>query len=37
MNGIEILGIVGSLRAGSFNHLALKAARELVPDGAVLV
>ena len=36
MNGIEILGIVGSLRAGSFNHLALKAAQELVPDGAVL-
>ena len=36
MTGIEILGIVGSLRAGSFNHLALKAAQELVPDGAVL-
>ncbi len=36
MNGIEILGIVGSLRTGSFNHLALKAAQELVPDGAVL-
>jgi chromate reductase len=36
MNGIEILGIVGSLRAGSFNHLALKAAQELVPEGAVL-
>jgi chromate reductase len=36
MTGIEILGIVGSLRTGSFNHLALKAAQELVPDGAVL-
>ena len=36
MTGIEILGIVGSLRAGSLNHLALKAAQELVPDGAVL-
>jgi len=28
MNGVEILGIVGSLRAGSFNRLALKAAQE---------
>jgi chromate reductase len=36
MTGIEILGIVGSLRTGSFNHLALKAAQELAPDGAVL-
>jgi chromate reductase len=36
MDGIEILGIAGSLRSGSFNHLALKAAQELVPGGAVL-
>lgn len=36
MSKIEILGIVGSLRKDSYNHFALKAARELVPDGAVL-
>lgn len=36
MGTIEILGIVGSLRKNSFNHLALNAARELVPDSAVL-
>lgn len=36
MGKIEILGIVGSLRKGSYNHFALKAAQELVPDGAVL-
>lgn len=36
MGEIEILGIVGSLRNGSYNHFALKAARELVPEGAVL-
>lgn len=36
MSEIRILGIVGSLRKGSYNHLALKAAQELVPDGAVL-
>jgi chromate reductase len=36
MNEIEILGIVGSLRKGSYNHFALKAAQELLPDGAVL-
>lgn len=36
MNAIRILGIVGSLRKGSYNHFALKAAQELVPDGAVL-
>ena len=33
---IKILGIVGSLRKDSYNHFALKAAQELVPDGAVL-
>ena len=36
MNEIKILGIVGSLRKASYNHCALKAAQELVPDGAVL-
>jgi len=36
MNAIKILGIVGSLRKGSYNHFALKAAQELLPDGAVL-
>lgn len=36
MKQIKILGIVGSLRKESYNHFALKAARELVPDGAVL-
>jgi chromate reductase len=36
MDKTEILGIVGSLRKGSYNHLALKAAQQLVPDGAVL-
>jgi len=36
MKEIKILGIVGSLRKDSYNHSALKAAQELVPDGAVL-
>jgi chromate reductase len=36
MKEIKILGIVGSLRKESYNHFALKAAQELVPDGAVL-
>lgn len=36
MDVIKILGIVGSLRKGSYNRFALKAAQELVPDGAVL-
>ena len=36
MNEIKILGIVGSLRKDSYNHYALKAAQERVPDGAVL-
>ncbi len=31
-----ILGIVGSLRKDSYNRSALKAAQELMPDGAVL-
>lgn len=36
MDVIKILGIVGSLRKDSYNRSALKAAQELVPDGAVL-
>jgi len=36
MDEIEILGIVGSLRKESYNRLALKAAQELAPEGAVL-
>lgn len=36
MDKPRILGIVGSLRRGSYNRLALKAAQGLVPDGAVL-
>jgi chromate reductase len=36
MDRLEILGIVGSLRKGSYNRLALKAAQDLVPDGAAL-
>lgn len=33
---IRVLGIAGSLRKGSFNRGVLKAATELVPDGAVI-
>lgn len=36
MDKINILGIVGSLRKASYNHFMLKAAQELVPDGAAL-
>ena len=36
MNDIRILGIVGSLRRDSYNLLALRAAQQLVPRGAVL-
>lgn len=36
MNKIALLGIVGSLRKGSYNHFALKAAQELVPEGVEL-
>ncbi len=31
---VRILGIAGSLRQGSYNRSALRAATELVPDGA---
>ena len=33
---LRILGFAGSLRKGSFNRAALRAAQQLVPDGAVL-
>lgn len=36
MDKIKILGIVGSLRKGSYNRFALQAAQEMVPDNAVL-
>jgi chromate reductase len=36
MATIKILGIAGSLRPGSYNKLALKAAQGLVPAGATL-
>ncbi|MBK8119155.1 MAG: NAD(P)H-dependent oxidoreductase [Sulfuritalea sp.] len=36
MDVIRILGIVGSLRKDSYNRFALKATKEMVPDGAVL-
>ncbi|MBB5234636.1 NADPH-dependent FMN reductase [Deinococcus budaensis] len=33
---LRILGIAGSLREGSYNRATLRAATELVPDGAVI-
>jgi chromate reductase len=33
---IRILGIAGSLRKGSYNHGALRAATELAPEGATI-
>ena len=33
---IRILGIAGSLRRGSYNRAALRAATQLVPDGATI-
>jgi len=36
MASIKILGIAGSLRKGSFNRMALRAAQALVPAGATL-
>ncbi len=36
MDKIKILGIVGSLRKNSYNRFALKAAQELLPEGAAL-
>ena len=34
--GVKILGIAGSLRAGSYNKALLRAAKELVPPGTTL-
>lgn len=36
MDKIKILGIVGNLSKDSYTHFALKAAQDLVPDGATL-
>lgn len=36
MSKIKILGVVGSLRKGSYNHFALEAAKELAPEDVVL-
>jgi chromate reductase, NAD(P)H dehydrogenase (quinone) len=33
---VKVLGICGSLRKGSYNHAALRAASELLPDGMSL-
>jgi chromate reductase, NAD(P)H dehydrogenase (quinone) len=35
-SAVKILGIVGSLRKGSFNKALMRLAQELVPDGAQL-
>jgi NAD(P)H-dependent FMN reductase len=32
-NGIEALGIAGSLRQGSYDRALLRAAQDLAPDG----
>lgn len=36
MKTFKILGISGSLRARSYNHLAVKAAAQLMPEGMML-
>ena len=36
MRDFHILGISGSLRKGSYNSAALRAAQELAPDGVVI-
>ena len=33
---IRVLGIAGSLRHGSYNRAALRAATELAPNGATV-
>ncbi|HWR34311.1 MAG TPA: NAD(P)H-dependent oxidoreductase [Clostridia bacterium] len=35
-NPVKIFGIAGSLRKGSYNRAALRAAQQLVPQGATL-
>jgi chromate reductase len=34
INHVRILGIAGSLRRGSYNHAALRAAKLLVPENS---
>ena len=36
MKNYKVLGISGSLRAKSYNHMALKAAEQLMPEGMTL-
>lgn len=36
MKNYKILGISGSLRAKSYNHMALKSAQQLMPEGMTL-
>lgn len=36
INKLKIPDVVGSLRKDSYNHLALKAAQELVPEDATI-
>ena len=33
---IKVLGFAGSLRRGSYNRMALRAAEQLLPDGMTL-
>ena len=33
---LRVLGVVGSLRRGSFNRALLRAATELAPDGMAI-
>lgn len=33
---LQVLGFSGSLRKGSYNSTALRAARELLPEGMTL-
>jgi NAD(P)H-dependent FMN reductase len=35
-NNLEVIGISGSLRAGSYNSSALRAATQLLPAGVTL-
>lgn len=34
--GLRVVGLIGSLRQGSYNRAAFQAAQELVPEGMVL-
>ena len=37
MHPIRVLGICGSLRRASYNHMALRAAAQLMPEGMTLM